>query len=500
MKRLLSYVLAAIIATGSFSIDLALSASEKRTALVIGNGAYQDFPLRNPSNDAKDLAQVLKELGFSVTIRIDANQRSMGEAIHQFGKSLSSGGVGLFYYAGHGVQVNGVNYLIPIDAEIRDETDVRYESVDAGRILSKMEHAGNRLNIIILDACRNNPFKTKFRSINRGLAKMDAPTGSILAYSTAPGSVAADGQGRNGLYTSKLLKYIKQEDLSIESCFKKVRIEVMKASGNIQVPWESSSLTVDFFFAPLQATHQLPIEIDPKATNDQSAEFLFWESVKDSNDIKMYKEYVRVFPNGTFARLAEIKIKHLSENSAGSRVALSNIPEKPVGTGTEPTTPRMKLAIFPWKPVDNYWNIIVMDAIEEALRKTKGFIPLISFYEMDPAFGVKTVSGADLLSFGGATHLDQFWDTSMENEWTPNSDLVIKIANHLGVDAIVMCSVNLSESASPKGNVSMFLIDVWRGDTHKVNEFIARFDEEGLDRSIQLGKALLGRNSHPKSK
>jgi hypothetical protein len=226
------------------------AATEQRTALVIGNSAYSDAPLRNPVNDATDMAAALKELGFSVTLRTDANQRSMEEAIRNFGKSLRSGGVGLFYYAGHGIQYRGRNYLIPVHAGIQSEADVKYRTVDAGYVLAQMEEAGNGLNIIILDACRNNPFARSFRSSEQGLAKMDAPTGSILAYSTAPGSVAADGTGRNGLYTEKLLTHMRTPGITVERLFKLVRRDVLEGTVQKQVPWESSSLVGDFFFVP----------------------------------------------------------------------------------------------------------------------------------------------------------------------------------------------------------------------------------------------------------
>jgi uncharacterized caspase-like protein len=200
----------------------------RRHALVIGNSRYRFIPtLSNPANDATDMAETLKSMGFTVTLKVDATQRAMETEILKFGRQLRKGGVGLFYFAGHGVQVDGRNYLVPIDADVVSPSDIKYETVDAGRILGKMEDAGNGINIIILDACRNNPFAGNARTINRGLTKMEAPTGSILAYATAPGSVAADGKGRNGLYTSKLLKYMQQEGLSIEDCFKKVRVAVM---------------------------------------------------------------------------------------------------------------------------------------------------------------------------------------------------------------------------------------------------------------------------------
>jgi len=230
--------------------SLSFSAQDRRTALVIGNGSYQSSPLRNPVNDAKDMAAALRNLGFSVSLKTDANLRTMKKSIKNFGRNLRMGGIGLFYYAGHGLQVNGRNYLVPIGADVNTESEIEYEAVDAGRILGQMEDAGNGLNIIILDACRDNPFARSFRSSEKGLAKMDAPTGSFLAYATAPGSVAADGTGRNGLYTSKLLKYMVTPGLELEKLFKYVRIEVANSSGTTQVPWESSSLMGDFYFNP----------------------------------------------------------------------------------------------------------------------------------------------------------------------------------------------------------------------------------------------------------
>jgi hypothetical protein len=247
------------------SLPVLVTAQEKRTALVIGNSDYTDAPLRNPVNDATDMAETLKKLGFSVTLKTNANQRTMEEAIRDFGRSLRSGGVGLFYFAGHGLQVHGRNYLIPISSNIETESEAKYEAVDAGRVLGQMEDAGNDLNIIILDACRNNPFARSFRSAERGLAKMDAPTGSILAYSTAPGSVAADGVGRNGLYTEKLLKFITSPGIKIEDVFKNVRIEVASSTGKQQIPWESSSLMGDFYFNPKRGIAVVqPSSVEPQ--------------------------------------------------------------------------------------------------------------------------------------------------------------------------------------------------------------------------------------------
>jgi formylglycine-generating enzyme required for sulfatase activity len=245
MRRLIIILIACVLVSVPVVGD---AATERRVALVIGNSAYKNAPLSNPVNDATDIAYNLKKLGFKVALKTNATQRTMERAIRDFGKKLRKGGVGLFYFAGHGIQVKGSNYLVPIGAVLESEGDAKYEAVDAGLVLAKMDDAGNGLNIIILDACRNNPFARSFRSSETGLAKMDAPSGSILAYSTAPGSVAADGSGRNGLYTSKLLKHMVTPNLKIEEVFKGVRIDVVSASGKKQTPWESSSLMGDFYF------------------------------------------------------------------------------------------------------------------------------------------------------------------------------------------------------------------------------------------------------------
>ncbi|QJB55623.1 caspase family protein [Pseudodesulfovibrio sp. zrk46] len=223
-------------------------ATGARYALVIGNSAYPNAPLKNPVNDARDVVRSLRQMGFTVIQKNNAGLREMEMAMNTFYSSLQRGGVGLFYYAGHGVQVGGSNYLVPVDARINSESDVKYECLDAGRILGKMEDAGNSMNIIILDACRNNPFARSFRSASRGLARMDAPTGSILAFSTAPGSVAEDGSGRNGVYTKHLLQNLMTPGLDISDIFFYTRRGVVQETQGRQVPWESSSLVQRFYF------------------------------------------------------------------------------------------------------------------------------------------------------------------------------------------------------------------------------------------------------------
>ncbi|HKL67076.1 MAG TPA: caspase family protein [Bacteroidales bacterium] len=224
---------------------------QKRLALVIGNGIYANGGiLSNPENDANDIADRLKNLGFDVMLFNNVDQKNFKKAIDNFGMRLSTYDIGLFYYAGHGIQVKGNNYLIPVDANLQSENDVEYDCVNAGRLLAKMEDAGSTTNIIILDACRDNPFERSWRrsTQGKGLAFMTAPAGSLISYATSPGSTAADGSGRNGLFTTALLEYIDNPDLSILEMFQKVRTWVRENSDGRQVPWESTSLEGNFYF------------------------------------------------------------------------------------------------------------------------------------------------------------------------------------------------------------------------------------------------------------
>lgn len=241
-------LLGAIAAGQERGVRIRVSPIERRVALVIGNGAYEVGPLRNPTNDAREVAKALTEIGFEVIHKENLTQNELKRAIRGFGEKLRDGGVGLFYFAGHGIQVNGENYLIPVEAIINSEQEVEYDSVDLGLVVAQMENAQNDLNIVILDACRNNPFARSFRSSTRGLAPMAAPSGTLIAYATAPGSLASDGKGANGLYTEALLVALRVPGLKIEDVFKRVRVAVEEKTGGKQVPWESTSLKGDFYF------------------------------------------------------------------------------------------------------------------------------------------------------------------------------------------------------------------------------------------------------------
>lgn len=221
---------------------------EKRTALVIGNSAYQRGALLNPVNDARAISNELRKMNFKVISVEDASYAKMGMAVEEFGRAIKEGGVALVFYAGHGMQVKGENYLIPVDADLKAESDIQYKTLALGQILSKLEDAKPRVNIVILDACRDNPLARSWRSTKGGLSTVDAPAGTVIAFATAPGKTAADGSGANGLYTSHLLKQLSQPNQKIEDVLKNTRKAVSAESNNEQIPWDSSSLTGEFYF------------------------------------------------------------------------------------------------------------------------------------------------------------------------------------------------------------------------------------------------------------
>ncbi len=278
---------------------------EPRVALVIGNSTYREVPLRNPVNDVRAMAKTLRELGFTVLAHENANKRTMETAIIEFGRRLADGGVGFFYYAGHGLQVRGRNYLVPIDAEIESEAITRIAAVDVDLLLEQLAEAKNRVNIVILDACRNNPFERRLRGASRGLAAVDAARGTLVAYATAPGSVAADGDGTNGLYTEELLQALRVPGLKVEEVFKRVRIGVAERSKGAQTPWESSSLTGDLVVNVTVNVTTVAVA-PPPTTADREA--LFWTSIKDGTDPAGFEAYLKQYPGGVFAVLARQRL------------------------------------------------------------------------------------------------------------------------------------------------------------------------------------------------
>ena len=309
--------------------------AEARIALVIGNSDYvAQGPLANPAKDAALMTASLLATGFTVFELTNADQRAIKRALRDFGRRLRQAGpdaVGLFYYAGHGVQARGTNYLIPLGAQIEDEADLELEAVSADALLAQMESAGNALNIVILDACRNNPFKSSFRAPAGGLARMDAPSGSLVAYAAAPGQVAADGRGDHSPYTAALAAAIREPGLELLKVFQKVRIAVQSETDGRQTSWEEQSLLGDFYFVPIPASQASTGTGGSQDPDAGALELAFWNSVQDSTNPAVLETYLERYPDGVFSGLARVKIGALRSSSAASpgRTQSAGTPQSP---------------------------------------------------------------------------------------------------------------------------------------------------------------------------
>ncbi|MQQ10091.1 peptidase C14, caspase catalytic subunit p20 [Epibacterium sp. SM1979] len=324
----------------SFALQAVSAVAEPRIALVVGNSAYgQVSPLDNPSHDARLMASTLERLGFDVRLLVDANQITMKRAIAQFGRDLRTAGeetTGLFYYAGHGVQSFGNNYLLPVDVALLDAADLDLVAVEAQSVLRQMASARNRTNIVILDACRNNPFETVAELDQNGLAEMKAPTGSFVAYATAPGEVAFDGEGSNSPFTAALVRQMDVPGLQIEQAFKNVRRDVLSQSQGLQTPWDTSSLVSDFSFRSGNTT---PAPFEPVVASVPkvsalpeavaalpSAETAMFRAAESANTIEALEEYLRVYPMGEHLNAARIALAALqSQAPAATAVPIAGL-------------------------------------------------------------------------------------------------------------------------------------------------------------------------------
>ena len=343
-----------IIISGLFAAATALllnasAAAERRVALVIGNSAYVNAPaLRNPRNDAQAMAAVLGELGFQVIKGLDLSRPQVEATVHQFAHALKGADVGLFYYAGHGFQLNGINYLVPVDAKLREESDVDFEALTLDTVLKLMEReAPTRL--VFLDACRDNPFAkqlarsmgTRAVAMGRGLARVDAGSGTFIALATGPGSVASDGANEHSPFTRALLDNIKTPGLDVALLMRKVKRQVQAATRKQQVPWEESSLTAEFYFntapaavqqagaAPsatpdiaqgLAAIRQELAEIRKSGTSqaapapDQS--YQAWLAVEHADSVAVLQAFIDRFPTSTYVEFARARLKELQRTAS----------------------------------------------------------------------------------------------------------------------------------------------------------------------------------------
>jgi uncharacterized caspase-like protein len=280
-----------------------------KVCLVVGNGAYPHAQLRNPVNDARAMSDLFTAAGFSVDFQQDVKLDSLRDAVERFGETVQRPNTKLavFYYAGHGVQLEWRNYLLPVDAEVSTADELKARCMDLGLLLGKFASAKDKTHVVFLDACRSDPFGGSYHPAQAGLSQFDAPVGSLLAYATAPGSVALDGQGTNGLYTLNLVRELTRRDAQLEDALKRVRLNVRLESQGLQIPWESTSLESDVYIFDDGRKPLSDVEIEESVKEDLAT----WERIKSSHDAQDWIGYLRAYPNGRFAEIAQERLTRL---------------------------------------------------------------------------------------------------------------------------------------------------------------------------------------------
>jgi uncharacterized caspase-like protein len=289
-----------------------------RLALIIGNSSYRDEPLVNPANDAKAVGGLFTQAGFTVDSHLNAKRADMMAAIEKFGAAAKRSETKLvvFYYAGHGAQLDWRNYLLPVDAVVERQEHMKERCVDLSLLLGQFSAAKDKTFVVILDACRNNPFGKAYRPDQKGLSQFDAPVGSLLAYATSPGNVASDGEGANGLYTENLVRELSKRGTRIEDALKRVRLNVRLASKGEQIPWETTSLEGDVFIFSEDQKKLTEAEME----NLAEADITEWTRIKSSKKADDWVSYLRTFPNGRFAEIAQMRLTRLLADVEKQRV------------------------------------------------------------------------------------------------------------------------------------------------------------------------------------
>jgi hypothetical protein len=385
-----------------------------RLALVIGNTKYVEAPLKNPGNDAKAIAGELQKLGFQINLRLDAGRSEMLDAIRAFGTELAKRkSIGLFYYAGHGAQLAWRNYLIPVDAEIEKLDDMQTRAVELTALLEGLIKAQNPMNVIILDACRDNPFGNKVQTGQKGLSQFDAPPGSLLAYATSPGNVAADGEGANGLYTENLLRELKTPEAKIEDVFKRVRLNVRLKSGGRQIPWETTSLEEDFYFLPPQQVRKLS-EAELKKQFDE--EFAIWEKIKVAKEPAPLEDYLRNYPSGRFAELAQFQLDRVLARQGEKKIEIVSVAANPFSKGTARTDTNVRLGDFyTYRILDLYTKLETSSFTEVVTAITDTEIEFSNGERVTDFLGNNSKDREGRRSSGNQTYVAEY---SIGKKWT----------------------------------------------------------------------------------
>jgi len=312
------------------------SAPASRLALVIGNNDYVSAPLLNPVNDAQAMSRLLGEAGFMVSSHLNATRQDMLAAIERFARAVAQPETKqvVFYFAGHGAQLDWRNYLLPIDARVEHAAQVRANCIDLNQIIGELGKSKGKTFIVVLDACRNNPFGSGYVPEHKGLSQFDAPVGSLLAYATSPGQVASDGSGQNGLYTEHLVRELSVRGVRIEDALKRVRLNVRLASQGAQIPWETTSLEQDVFIFDAGKTRLSEAEQEQLLQEDLAA----WGRIKNSDRAEDYIQYLRRFPDGRFAEIVQARLARLLAQQERPR---------PVAAATPAATPSAPLPASP---------------------------------------------------------------------------------------------------------------------------------------------------------
>ncbi|MDP1525895.1 MAG: caspase family protein [Rhodocyclaceae bacterium] len=336
-RRQFVKAMAALPPALALSQSLAATPEASRLALVIGNANYRTTPLRNPVNDAQAMGKLLEQAGFRIQSHLNAGRDEMIGAIRRFGAAANrpETRLAVFYYAGHGAQLDWRNYLLPIDAVVEKQEHIKQRCVDLGLLLGELVAGQAKSFVILLDACRDDPFGLGYQPDRKGLSQFDAPVGSLLAYATAPGRAAADGEGAHGLYTEHLLREFAVHNVRIEDALKRVRLNVRLQSQGEQIPWETTSLESDIMLFGTRPQKLADTEMEQLLER----EIEYWNRIKNSVVIDEWVTYLRDYPNGRFAEIAQARLNRLLVANRMSKTAA--VPKSP---SQEPTHPAIELA------------------------------------------------------------------------------------------------------------------------------------------------------------
>lgn len=356
--------LAVAVASAQAPVDV-------REALVIGNSAYAGAPLENPANDAQAMSVALRKLGFSVQLLRDADKQQMTQALDSLAARLKvTRGVGMVYYAGHGVQVNYDNFIIPVDARIRQEADIATQAVNVSQALGLLAASGSRLSVMVLDACRDNPFKTRRDFI--GLAPKDAPKGTLIAYATDPGNVAQDGDAAsgNGLYTQFLLKELGRPAATIDDVFKRVRFSVRRASGGQQIPSYTNGLDENFSFD--HGFQEQAPDLQRRAAQF-ALEKARWDGIRNSRNPDDFYDFIEAYPNSAIGELAQAVLERLARRKIVAQAAPGEAPQTPAESRfRQGDVYRMRL-VLEANPRPELISVNVIDVNDDRARYTGVF-------------------------------------------------------------------------------------------------------------------------------